>query len=343
MNPTQETQTPPEFDTRRYRFVSDLELPDLAALLDGAHGLTWLTRRFRAEYLTTKIAESTSMRGRIDVGGPSSDRRTYELAVWTTPGADSPAEGLLSRIGGRDVTRLPDGPAGAGAECAAFRFGSELSIEQIRDRLKAGEGLDLLMGTDRDLGPYLHAVVAETRRGKERWQVWLEETRWRIRRAAGGFALEVAFDSNPYDEGRWRQVYQRANALLEAVSAQRVAEPTTWRIDVHAVMRSRAWTFSSPMSLAELKTALDRSTDRVWRERDSEHYGDYLAVSESSGYAHSSRARIYQDGGRYRLEVRWQSEAPDADASWLAFEQWLKRDVLTAAGAADVEEAEPHD
>lgn len=106
------------------------------------------------------------------------------------------------------------------------------------------------------------------------------------------------------------------------------------------ISRTVAWSFRSPLALAEMKSRLDREFDEPWTEADSHYHGDYLARK----LVENTVARIYSVGSGFVVNLRYRSmdnDASAADARVSSATSLLLDKVLPTVLAQDIVETEP--
>lgn len=100
-----------------------------------------------------------------------------------------------------------------------------------------------------------------------------------------------------------------------------------------------AYAFRHPSKLEQLGRALERLGSWRWIERDSDSHGEYLmGLTGDAG-----RLRIFEDGARYVLDIRYDAAGPDPQAEWSSYRQNLLDSVLPALGATAMEPTDAYD
>ncbi|AUX49056.1 uncharacterized protein SOCE26_106010 [Sorangium cellulosum] len=100
-----------------------------------------------------------------------------------------------------------------------------------------------------------------------------------------------------------------------------------------------AWSFKSDLSQEEMLRRLEERWPSTWAISDSHRHGDYVAGRLTPEAA----ARIYQDGPRFVVHLRFSSAGGDVRMQLLAAQQLLIVEVLPLVGAHDVWPTEPLD
>lgn len=101
---------------------------------------------------------------------------------------------------------------------------------------------------------------------------------------------------------------------------------------------TEAYRFQCPLSFKELELKLDGLGKWRWIERDSDTYGEYLmALTGDPG-----KLRIFQDGDRFVLDVRYDATGDDPEAAWIGYRQHLLDTVLPAVGATEIEQTDDY-
>ncbi|WP_437599754.1 hypothetical protein [Sorangium sp. So ce590] len=106
-----------------------------------------------------------------------------------------------------------------------------------------------------------------------------------------------------------------------------------------AASTTLAWSFKSDLSQDEMRRRLDERWPSAWAISDSDRHGDYLAGKLTPEAA----ARIYEDGPRFVVHLRFYSAGGDVRMQLLEAQQRLIVEVLPLVGARDVEPTEPLD
>ena len=102
---------------------------------------------------------------------------------------------------------------------------------------------------------------------------------------------------------------------------------------------TRAWAFTSQLSLEAMKPCLEAASGGAWRDGDSAWHGDYLG-GRLSEY---SVARIYEVDAGYVVHLRFHCPHADALERLSADQMRLLEVVLPAAQAKNVRMTEPVD
>ncbi|WP_437676187.1 hypothetical protein [Sorangium sp. So ce131] len=100
-----------------------------------------------------------------------------------------------------------------------------------------------------------------------------------------------------------------------------------------------AWSFKSDLSQEEMLRRLDERWPSTWAISDSHHHGDYVGGRLTPEAA----ARIYQDGPRFVVHLRFSSAGGDVRRQLLEAQQLLIVEVLPLLDAHDVWPTEPLD
>ncbi|XXX77005.1 hypothetical protein WMF30_56090 [Sorangium sp. So ce134] len=100
-----------------------------------------------------------------------------------------------------------------------------------------------------------------------------------------------------------------------------------------------AWSFKSELSQGEMLRRLEERWPSAWAISDSHHLGDYVAGKLTPEAA----ARIYEDGPRFVVHLRFSSAGGDVKLQLLEAQQRLIVEVLPLVGARDVAPTEPLD
>lgn len=294
------------------RFVSDLCLAELQ------HRLGLVERNFRDAYLTTPCARAADSRLRIDVEAST----RFRMTAWSSTEAAAVAETALAIVQPRESRALSVGRH-AGSECAAWLFESLVPFVEMQSAFGNGE----------ISGDHLRATSFDAQR--------MEDVRWSVTERSGNLSLEVTYDANPHDESRWREICERSAGLLKAWSAQGVVEPTSWSIGVETRRGHAAWSYDTQQDLMIQQQALAAVTGDEWQVRDNDRYGDYLHRAVSGPYAEMLRTRVYEEAGRFVLDLRWTSER--SGASFASAKEWVEDKLLPAVGARHVRDDEGWD
>lgn len=287
------------------RFFSDLHLAELQQRL----GL--VARNFRDAYLTTPCARASDNRLRIDVEAST----RFRMTVWSSTDAAAVAEAALGAVQPRESRALAVGRH-AGSECAAWLFESPVPFVEMQSAFGNGERS----------GDHLQATSFDPQR--------MEDVRWTVTERSGRFSLEVTYDANPHDESKWREVFGRSAGLLKAWQAHGVVEPTSWTIGVETRRGHAAWSYDTAQDLMSQQKSLAAVTGDEWQVRDNDRYGDYLHRAVSGPYAELIRTRVYEELGRFVLDLRWTSER--SGASFASAKEWVEGKLLPAVEARHV-------
>ncbi|WP_437306747.1 hypothetical protein [Sorangium sp. So ce388] len=100
-----------------------------------------------------------------------------------------------------------------------------------------------------------------------------------------------------------------------------------------------AWSFKSELSQDEMLRRLEARWPSVWAISDDHRHGDYVAGKLTPEAA----ARIYEDGPRFVVHLRFSSAGGDVKLQLLQAQQRLVVEVLPLVGARDVAPTEPLD
>ena len=98
-----------------------------------------------------------------------------------------------------------------------------------------------------------------------------------------------------------------------------------------------AYSFTTTLKFPELLNRLNNDGPWRWMGRDSDHYGDYISCL---GGPDASRLKVFQEGDKYVLNIRYKSDAPNAAVEWEALHRQLLEQVLPSVGARDVRATE---
>jgi len=102
-----------------------------------------------------------------------------------------------------------------------------------------------------------------------------------------------------------------------------------------------AWSYMTDMTLEEQQQVLAVATSGGWQMRESAYYGDYLAWSETRGFGESIRLRVFEEQGKFVIDLRWASDREGATPA--AVERWVLDDLLPELRARQVQEDEGYD
>ena len=104
-------------------------------------------------------------------------------------------------------------------------------------------------------------------------------------------------------------------------------------------MTTRAWAFTSQLSLEAMKPCLEAASGIAWRDGDSAWHGDYLG-GRLSEYG---VARIYEVDAGYVVHLRFHCPHADALERLIADQTRLLEVMLPAVCAESVRVTEPLD
>lgn len=98
-----------------------------------------------------------------------------------------------------------------------------------------------------------------------------------------------------------------------------------------------AYSFTSDLTIHELIKKLNSDGPWSWMERDSDYYGLYISCL---GGPDASRIKIFQEDGKYVLNIRYKNDNPEASTEWDALQVELLGKTLPSVGAENVKETE---
>ena len=101
-------------------------------------------------------------------------------------------------------------------------------------------------------------------------------------------------------------------------------------------------TFITPLTAAQMYARLRETHDWNWMDRDGDRWGDYLSSSAIPGFPGAS-VSLYADEpepGRCALNVRFRSDATDAETRFEALRRRLAATLLTSIEAQATTETE---
>lgn len=96
-----------------------------------------------------------------------------------------------------------------------------------------------------------------------------------------------------------------------------------------------AYSFYSPLSMAEIFQRLDALGTWRWIERDNDNWGEYISARALRD-PHDGMVKLISDGGRYIINVYLRSDQPGAGAAFAAIRDTVFQQVLPAIDASDI-------
>jgi hypothetical protein len=93
-----------------------------------------------------------------------------------------------------------------------------------------------------------------------------------------------------------------------------------------------ARSFTSALSLPEIKARLNEVGPWRWIDRDNDNYGEYISAKVLDE-PHTGMLKIFVEPEHFVINVKLKSEAPDAKAAFDAVQATLFDRLLPAIGA----------
>ncbi len=103
--------------------------------------------------------------------------------------------------------------------------------------------------------------------------------------------------------------------------------------DAKPSRRPSAYAFKIDTTMRELFRRLSADDPWQWIEGDSHWYGDYLGTHP---LPHDGVIRIYQEGDRFVLNIRYRSARPDAAVDYQALHETILTRFLPSIGAYEI-------
>ena len=101
-----------------------------------------------------------------------------------------------------------------------------------------------------------------------------------------------------------------------------------------------AYEFRSHLSLNQVLERLISVTPWHWTERDSDTWGRYFSTRAREDYA---MIKVYEGDGCFAVNIKFKSNAPDAESDWNALHDQVLAVVLPALDAQDVLQVADYD
>jgi hypothetical protein len=104
-----------------------------------------------------------------------------------------------------------------------------------------------------------------------------------------------------------------------------------------------AYSFTSPLSIAQMFERLNANGPWKWLERDNDRYGEYISTRPIDA-PHQGIAKILFDEeiGRFALNVELGSEAPGPQAAFDRVRDVVLAQVLPYVQASDITDVEDY-
>lgn len=122
--------------------------------------------------------------------------------------------------------------------------------------------------------------------------------------------------------------------------AARSAVPTATAVD-DAGRRDGGYTFTSALTLADMRARLDAAGPFAWSERDSHWYGDYVGTQTLQERA--VLKIVVAPGGGFGLDVKLRTDAASVDAQWAWLEETITSKLLPTVQAREIRRSGPVD
>lgn len=103
-----------------------------------------------------------------------------------------------------------------------------------------------------------------------------------------------------------------------------------------------AYTFTSPLSLADLHSRLNTIGPWEWIDRESERFGDYLSTRVLDS-PDRGMIKVYSELGYYAVNVLLQSDDPMANERFTKIKDTLFKIVLPSIEANDIAPTETYE
>jgi hypothetical protein len=103
-----------------------------------------------------------------------------------------------------------------------------------------------------------------------------------------------------------------------------------------------AYSFASPRSLADVQSEFNELGPWNWIERDNDNYGEYIS-SRVLETPHYGMIKVFTDGGQFAINVRLESDEPDALAQFASIKEAVFKRLLPAIDAAEIAPAETYE
>ncbi len=103
-----------------------------------------------------------------------------------------------------------------------------------------------------------------------------------------------------------------------------------------------AYAFTSPRSLAEIRSVFNTLGPWNWVDRDNDRFGEYI----SAGALHDPDwgvVKIFVEPDHYALNVRLESDRDDADESFAKVRDVLMRTLLPAIEAGNIRDTDTYE
>ncbi len=137
--------------------------------------------------------------------------------------------------------------------------------------------------------------------------------------------------------GYARAAYVRSReskVLLSRATQSPVARRARSREEV-VVTDLYAYSFHSPLSMAEILERLNDLGPWQWIERDNDYWGEYISARVLPD-PHDGMVKLISDEGSYIINVYLRSKQPDAGAEFAAVRDIVFQRVLPALDASDI-------
>ena len=105
-----------------------------------------------------------------------------------------------------------------------------------------------------------------------------------------------------------------------------------------------AYKFRSSMTIEQMFGRLKELGGWEWYERDNDAWGDYISASPVSGARHA-QVKILVDppSGLFAVNVRFESDGPNAKSQFDGLRQTLFASVLPAIAAHEISETDTYE
>ncbi len=97
-----------------------------------------------------------------------------------------------------------------------------------------------------------------------------------------------------------------------------------------------AYSFHSPLSMAEILERLNDLGPWQWIERDNDYWGEYISARALRDPHDHGMVKLISDEGRYIINVYLRSKQPGAGAEFAAVRDIVFQRVLPALDASDI-------